>query len=500
MNLMRHIITFMMVVLAFAQADAKIPTWTITPKYEQLSRYSGDIYAFQSGGKWGLVRAGNSEISPAKFDFITPFTNGFALAGVKSGNRYVLSSIIGEDGDISELSETYYLPQNGQYISEGKLAIVNKGGKYGFINTSGAVIIKCQFDNALPFKEGWAPVKQGNYTKYITENYDKNPSKSILVVDFHYGEMTLSSCFSNGRAAIAYNKDFALIGTNGQKIKKLNENDFKRIYKNNNAVPKVADNGFSEASTLVSYSENGKFGLKINDNIVITPQLDSFGSQFNDGQIVASINGLFGVISLSEGDFSVEITSNNSDADLDVDRKGNITPVNIAVAYPSTSNISRLKFYIDKGDGNFIDSSSQLSGNNNAAAIVVNPQIAQNSEVCVIKGKLIYDGFLIGEYEKSFTVNYPIRLRITKPGPSVVRANENDIAQFSSTIYNDSNKPITVNAVWSTGKTISVTIPAHGSRTVSDSISVKSNCAKDISISLSTGERAHSTISFQTFF
>ena len=126
--------------------------------------------------------------------------------------------------------------------------------------------------------------------------------------------------------------------------------------------------------------------------------------------------------------------------------------------------------------------------------------IAKNAESCVIKGFVENDGIKLTEFEKSFSVNYPIKLRVSAPSPSTIRANEKDMASFSSTIFNDSNKQVTVTATWSTGKTVTLTIPAHSSRTISDTIHVTSNFSKNISLVLSSGESARSTINFQTFF
>lgn len=457
MNLRRIILFSAMSVLAFASANAKIASWDIMPKYEKLNRYYNDIYAFQQNGKWGLVQSGSTEIIPASCDFITPFTNGYALAGIKDGNSYLLEYVIYEDGSVFSMTDKYYLPSSYQYVSDGKLVVVNKNGKYGYITPDGRPIIKCQFDYALPFKEGWAPVKQGNYTKYISENYDRNPSKSILTVDFHYGEMTLASSFSNGKAVIAYNTDFALIGKNGQKIRKLKETEFKQLYKKNNASSGLESTGFQEISRFNTVTQNGRSGLK-------------------------------------EGDISISSAVN----ELNVDRKGNVSPVQIICNIPISSSATKLS--LDLGDGIFVDLSDKLSENAGRTAIMISPIIAKNAESCVIRGYVENDGIKLSEFEKSFSVNYPIKLRVSSPGPSTIRANENDMATFSSTIFNDSNKQVTVTATWSTGKTVTLTIPAHSSRTTSDTVHVTSNFSKNIGLVLSSGEKSHSTINFQTFF
>lgn len=494
MNLRRNILSTLFTILAFASASAKIAMWDVAPKYEKLNRYYGNMYAFQQNGKWGLVQGGNKEIIAASCDFITPFTNGYALAGVKDGNRYLLGYIIAEDGTVITLSDKFYLPASYQYVSEDKLAIVGKNGKYGYISTDGQIIVKCQFDNALPFKEGWAPVKQGNYTKYISENYDKNQSRSILTVDFHYGEMTLASCFVNGRAVVAYNKDFAIISKNGQKVKKINETEFKQLYKKNNAPVSTSNNGFNEVSRYEIITQNGKSGLKGGEEIVLIPQFDSLPMQFSDGAVLAVINGKYGVLKIEDGNITSSILTN----EIDVDRKGNIAPVSINYNIPAS--LSNVKLLLDLGDGIYKDYTSQLSHNAANSSLSITPIVPNNADSCIIKGFVENDGIILADFEKSITLNYPIKLRVSAPGPSTIRAKENDMASFSATIFNDSNKQVSVTATWSTGKTMTITIPAHGNKTVSDTIHVSSNFAKDISLVLSSGERSRATINFQTFF
>lgn len=402
-----------MTVLAFVSANAKTASWDIFPKYEKLNRYYNDIYAFQKNGKWGLVRSGNKEILPASCDFITPFTNGYALAGIKDSNYYLLEHIINVDGSVVTLTDKYYLPSGNQYVSDGRLVVVNKNGKYGYISSDGRVIIKCQFDYALPFKEGLAPVKQGNYTKYISENYDRNPSKSILTVDFHYGEMTLASSFVKGKAAVAYNTDFALIGKNGQKIKKLKEAEFKQLYKKNNAASVTTSTGFHEVTLYDILTRNGRSGLKEHsrlslvvrrvegENIILIPQFDSFPAQYNDGVILTVFNGKYGLLKISEGDVVISSSVN----EIDVDWKGNLSPVSISYNAPSVASAPKL--FLDLGNGIYEDWTGKQSNNGGTNTVMVTPIIEKNAESCVIRGFVENDGIKLAEFEKSYSVNYP---------------------------------------------------------------------------------------------
>ena len=498
MKSIRITILTLITVLAFADASAKTVSWAISPKYDKLSRYNSDIFVFQQNGKWGMVKPGNIEILPASYEYITPFTNGYALAGVKEGAQYLLQAVISETGDVSTLNEKLYLPASNQYFSDGKLVVSNRNGKFGYINPSGQIIIKCQFDNALPFKEGWAPVKQGNYFKYINETYDRTPSRSVMVVDFHYGEMTLASCFSNGRAAIAYNKDFALIGTNGQKVRKLNETEFKQTYKNNNAAPKGND-GFQTSKSYTEYSENGYYGIKQGEEIIAKPQFNALPIQYSDGYIVADKNNRQGLLSIVDGNYSFDIKSaTGSKSELEVDRKGNVEGVNLNIFTPSTRN--DLKLLVDCGNGVMQDLTSQLTSNSSSESVSFTPILSANAENCVIKAALENDGILVAETSNNFSVSYPIKLRVSQPGPDTIQANESDIAVFSSTVYNDSNKPVEVTAKWSTGGQETRTIPAHSKSVFSSSIRVNENHTRTVSITLSTGESNSRSIYFKTYF
>lgn len=500
MKYMRIIILTLLTVFAFSNASAKTVSWVISPKYDKLSRYSSDIFVFQQDGKWGLIKLGNQEILPAIFEYITPFVNGYALAGTKEGNRYILERIISENGEVTTIGAKYYLPTNYQYFSEGKLVVANQSGKYGYINPSGQITVKCQFDNALPFKDNWAPVKQGNYFRYINESYDRNQARSVLVVDFHYGEMTLASCFSNGKAAIAYNKDFALIGTNGKKVKKLNETEFKRTYKNNNLAPE--ENGACNLSkTYTEFSENGLVGLKLKDELIVKPQFSSFLAQFSDGYFIADKDGKQGLLSVSDGNYLFDIKSlSGSKSELEVDRSGNIEKIVMNVSAPVSNN--HLKLMADCGDGQMQDITSQMTVNGLNASVSVSPLPMAKAETCTVKAVLENDGIIVAEANNSFTLSYPIKLRVSSPKAVSSKADENDNVTIYSVIYNDSNKEVTVKITLNAKQTVSklYTIRPHSS--IQISVTEKITIAQTIntSVSLSTGERANSSLYLEPFF
>jgi hypothetical protein len=93
-------------------------------------------------------------------------------------------------------------------FSEGLAAVettVSKVMKWGFIDTTGRVAIPPQFDSALHFKEGFAPVK-------VNEHYGFIDKTGKIVIEPKY---TSVGWVSNGLAAVRVEKKWGYIYTNG---------------------------------------------------------------------------------------------------------------------------------------------------------------------------------------------------------------------------------------------------------------------------------------------
>lgn len=496
-NKLKGIFTILTALLAFATANAKIAIWTVEPAYDQLVRYTGSTYLFKSNGKWGIMDTSGKTILPAKYDVVTDFTNGYALACTKSGVDYVLDCIISLDGTVTTLRERYILPKLGRYFSEGKLAVANTRGEFGYINPAGNIVVRCQFDDALPFKEGWAPVKQGSYAKYINESYDTNATRGTMVVDFHYGEMTMAGCFSRGTTPVAYNKDYALIDLRGKKVKGLGEWEFLDLYKASVTPPESWNNGVQTTSEYTEFTEGSKKGLATGGTKVVPARFDGFGEKYADGDIIAIAEGKQGILRIMDGDvaLSTRVEGKNSST-IEIDRNNNPQPITIECELPAAVQDYRIVM-MEGGKQTDITSNFRRSGN--LATATVTPQIPKDAQTYHMEIEVEGNGFPLLSEERTFSVSYPVRLRVSAPGPSTVRANQNNNATVSATIHNDSAKAVTVSYTWSNGASGTATIPANGSKTVSTTLSGTSQYTKTMSISLSTGERSSNTITFIPF-
>ena len=79
-----------------------------------------------------------------------------------------------------------------------RLAIVQIGDKWGYINYEGEVVIKPQFDNAEPFSEGLAAVKIGYKWGYVNQG-------GGVVIKPQFGE---AKSFSKGWASVRIDSSF----------------------------------------------------------------------------------------------------------------------------------------------------------------------------------------------------------------------------------------------------------------------------------------------------
>jgi len=130
--------------------------------FEQIGTYSDGYVAAKQDGKWGIIGTLSTWLIPAEYDEIIIDELGCAYAQnaifVKKGDSVYLFA------DGKRFEESY---EDAQPFSHENYAAVKKNGKWGFIDTSGKLMIDYQFDEALSFGQHLAAVKQGELWGYI---------------------------------------------------------------------------------------------------------------------------------------------------------------------------------------------------------------------------------------------------------------------------------------------------------------------------------------------
>lgn len=103
-----------------------------------------------------------SELSPLYFMGDSDKAHAFRTCCLES-NPIVKTAYVTKTGEIKIPAGDFY----GYDFNEGLAAVVNAKNRYGFINTSGELVIPNTYNKVEPFKEGKAKVTLGDRTFYI---------------------------------------------------------------------------------------------------------------------------------------------------------------------------------------------------------------------------------------------------------------------------------------------------------------------------------------------
>lgn len=181
-----------------------------------------------------------------------------------------------------QIQEKLYWQKIGRDVFHNHLAVIQDNNKYGFINEDGFIVIKPQFDDALPFKDGIVAVKIGEstYDEYIQEFGDYVEIKIGGKWGFINikGEFVFEPQFDN----IAFIKDDMIIFSKGGDLEisngtyKLKKSKWGMMNKNmQEIIPakydflRLLDNGLFTARKKVG--TDYKWALLSNKGIEITP-------------------------------------------------------------------------------------------------------------------------------------------------------------------------------------------------------------------------------------
>jgi subtilisin family serine protease len=172
--------------------------------YEAASNFNEDLAVVLLGHKYGTIDKSGKLIVDNKYDWINGFKEGRSFFRqdnlweiLDSNGNEVLKSILEEDDNYEEHYEN-------QMFSEG-YAIVNRNGKYGYINNAGIIVTDIDYDYATPFKEGVANIKIG---------------KNYYIIDKEFNKISELKCehitgFCNGIAKILIDGKWGIVDKEG---------------------------------------------------------------------------------------------------------------------------------------------------------------------------------------------------------------------------------------------------------------------------------------------
>ena len=201
-------------------------------------------------GKEGYINTKNEWVIPPTYRDAFAFRQGVAI--VKKGRNYMCINLKGEaviqdfDNYVIEPSDNTYIvgvrkeckymvyDLNGNLLdtydgfinnwSDDAIFAVKKGGKWGYIDGYGKVIIPLEYEEVGDFSEGLAAVRKDNKWGYI------NPKNEVVIpIEFTNREV---SYFKNGVAKYYTDSGIGLINLKGEIIAEPKYNIIKYVREN----------------------------------------------------------------------------------------------------------------------------------------------------------------------------------------------------------------------------------------------------------------------------
>ncbi|MBD3327809.1 hypothetical protein GF340_00735 [Candidatus Peregrinibacteria bacterium] len=203
----------------------------------ELRNFSDNYAAakFLPEDKFAYFDQSGNLITQAKYDWVSPFDNGVAAAGMENGNDFIIDkqgNIVKEfsDTDIfygfaSDLCGIFKNNHYGFVDNQGnvvirpqfdlvdafsdELAVAKKRGEFGYINKNGEFVIEPQFEHAGKFSQQLAPVKRQGKWGYINTN-----GEIIVEPQFYW-----ANPFNGELAKVEFSRDsFGYINQQGEVV------------------------------------------------------------------------------------------------------------------------------------------------------------------------------------------------------------------------------------------------------------------------------------------
>lgn len=139
---------------------AQTVTWQHSPVWAEADVLTQGLLRVKNQGKYGLVRANGTQVVSCSYDLITEVSEGYCLIlNVEQGGYRVMGILDISTGDIVTPKDDYKVDADWPYFSEGLLPVANSKHKWGYLNTSGDLVIPCKYNAAFPFAYGLAAVQ-----------------------------------------------------------------------------------------------------------------------------------------------------------------------------------------------------------------------------------------------------------------------------------------------------------------------------------------------------
>jgi len=277
------------------------------PMYDKISNFNEGMAIVTIGDKQGIINAkGKVVYKPWRYK-IYSYVNGYAILEGElesRGKKIKTYDFIDKKGkQINEmrLDDAWSFQENG-------LACVQYRGGFGFINTSGKMVIEAIYDKQAFFKNGKAKVvkegvegtidEEGKFTEKTegleyTEIYEESEGlrgvkltrKNGHIEQDYYG-------FIDADDKLVIPLDYRLSEPFKDGIARVKDDDWGFIDKNNKVIIPLKYSYIQRAGEgMIRFRDNGKYGYYNTKGKIVIPAKFNSAENFEKGFAIVSENG-----------------------------------------------------------------------------------------------------------------------------------------------------------------------------------------------------------------
>ncbi|GEM_PF-2630035 len=427
MNIRKIIILLIMCLALPIVGQAQSAHWAITPTYQSVTPFAPNLFKVKTYASVGICDADEKWVVSLAMDSITNVVNGYALALSKSKDKYRITYIIRENGTREAVKDEVYA---GEYLffEEGRCPVTNKKGKYGYIDTSGALVVECDYTSALPFLNGRALVtkEKGGFIGLL-----KKGKAKVYEIDLQ------------GKA---------------REVSQIDPSALKPSYmeKVNATYTPNPDPSYQR------YSDDKEYGYRKGNNVILPAQFEAAGSVSDDCAIVM-VNHLFGVIRFNTADVDCKVTEAGSHLKAQVKLPG-VWENKVATIVREVNGSSRKEFEMEgTGLERSLDVTIDKESGKKIYELVCDKLVLWRSVNKAGSGSDDND-------DKGDSSG-----RISVSVPATVKANAKNVCSVPVTVRNRGGSARTISIKLSTGQSSSINVAAGKSGTVTVKVPVTKN-------------------------
>lgn len=200
----------------------------VPTRYQEAQDFTDGLASVYNGDKWGFINTDGKVAIDFRFDVVESFYNGRATFGQWGGEK-MYHGMIDKTGTIifpAKYESTFFFDPRF-----ADLSYVMAGGKYGFINKAGQIVIKPIYDEVMPtYENGIFWVKSAG--KFFLIN-----TKGVQVG----GAFEECDHFSEGLAAVGLNGKYGFVDNTGKLVITPRFSGIRESFKNGYALVNLGE-------------------------------------------------------------------------------------------------------------------------------------------------------------------------------------------------------------------------------------------------------------------